>query len=150
MNLSEALDAALPEIPQARLIRAHPPCLDPQLVTREDVVDGEPIVAVIQREKGTFFRFPAYQWNLAILFDGVRSFEEIAEIYSEQTGAPTTVEDLRAFADALEESDFWYKSPQERNLALSQKLKAQRGRRAQRKSKFNLVHISFSAWDPDR
>ena len=150
MNLSEAFDAALPEISQARLIRAHPPCLDPQLVIREDAVDGEPIVAAVQREKGTFFRFPLFQWNLAILFDGVRSYEEIAEVYGEQTGAPTSAEDVRAFADALEESDFWYKTPQERNLALSQKLNAQRGRRAQRKSKFNLVHISFSAWDPDR
>ena len=150
MNLSEALDAALPEIPQARLARGRPPRLDPQLITREDVVDGEPIVAVIQREKGTFFRFPADQWNLAILFDGTRSYEEIAEIYSEQTGAPTSAEDVRSFADALEESDFWYKAPQERNLALSQKLTAQRGRRAKRKSKFNLVHIAFSAWDPDR
>jgi putative peptide zinc metalloprotease protein len=150
MNLSEALDAALPEIPQARLARAHPPCLDPQLIIREDVVDGEPIVAAIQREKGTFFRFPLYQWNLAILFDGTRTYEDIAAIYSEQTGAPTSVDDVHAFADALEESDFWYKTPQERNLALSQKLMAQRGRRAKRKSKFNLVHISFSAWDPDR
>lgn len=150
MNLSEALDAALPDIPQARLTRAHPPRLDPELITREDVVDGEQIVAAIQREKGTFFRFPLYQWNLAILFDGTRSYEEIAEIYSEQTGAPTPAEDVRAFADGLEESDFWYKTPQERNLALSEKLRAQRGRRAKRKSKFNLVHISFSAWDPDR
>ena len=150
MNLSEALDAALPEIPQARLARAHPPRLDPLLVIREDIVDGEPIVAAVQREKGTFFRFPLFQWNLAILFDGTRTYEEIAEIYSEQTGAPTPAEDVRSFADGLEESDFWYKTPQERNLALSQKLKAQRGRRASRKSKFNLVHISFSAWDPDR
>jgi putative peptide zinc metalloprotease protein len=150
MNLSEALDAALPEIPQARLAQTRPPCIDPQLVIREDVVDGEPIVAAIQREKGTFFRFPLFQWNLAILFDGVRSYEEIAEIYGEQTGAPTSAEDVRSFADGLEESDFWYKTPQERNLALSQKLKAQRERRAKRKSKFNLVHISFSAWDPDR
>lgn len=150
MNLSEALDAALPEIPQARLTRAHPPRLDPELVTREDVVDGEQIVAAIQRAKGTFFRFPLYQWNLAILFDGTRSYEEIAEIYSEQTGAPTPAEDVRSFADGLEESDFWYKTPQERNLALSQKLKAQRGHRAKRNSKFNLMHIRFSAWDPDR
>lgn len=150
MNLSEALDAALPEIPQARLARAHPPRFDPQLVIREDTVDGEPIVAAVQREKGTFFRFPLFQWNLAVLFDGTRTYEEIAGIYSEQTGSPTSAEDVQAFADGLEESDFWYKTPQERNLALSQKLKAQRGRRASRKSKFNLVHISFSAWDPDR
>ena len=60
------------------------------------------------------------------------------------------VEDVRIFADALEDANFWYKSPQERNLALEQKLMGQRGRRAARKSKFNVTHVTFSAWDPDR
>jgi putative peptide zinc metalloprotease protein len=150
MNLSEALDAALPDIPSARVARGRPPRLDPDLVIREDLLDGEPIVAVLQREKGTFFRFPIDQWNIAILFDGVRSYEEIADLYVEQTGNPATAEEMRAFADGLEEANFWYKTPQERNIALSQKLTAQRGRRAGRASKINLAHISFSAWDPDR
>ena len=44
MNLSEALDAALPEIPQERLTRSRPPRLDPDLIMREDVLDGEPII----------------------------------------------------------------------------------------------------------
>jgi putative peptide zinc metalloprotease protein len=50
----------------------------------------------------------------------------------------------------MDESDFWYQSPQEKNIALSEKLRAQRSRRAGRKSKVNLAHISFSAWDPDQ
>ena len=57
MNLSEALDAALPEIPISRLTRARPPRLDPEIITREDVLDGEPIVGVLQRDKGNYFRF---------------------------------------------------------------------------------------------
>ncbi len=32
---------------------------------------------------------------------------------------------------------------------MSQRVTGQRGRRAERKSKINLAHISFSAWDPD-
>ncbi len=59
MNLSEALDAALPEIPKTQLSRARPPRLDPELVTREDVLDGEPVVGILQRSKGSFFPFPA-------------------------------------------------------------------------------------------
>ena len=39
MNLSEALDAALPEIPKTLLSRTRPPRLDPELVTREDVLE---------------------------------------------------------------------------------------------------------------
>jgi putative peptide zinc metalloprotease protein len=150
MNLSEALDAALPEIPQARLARARPPCLDPDLIVRDDVIDGEPIVGVFKREKSSFFRFDQSQWQLALLFDGVRSYQEIAEQFTADTGAPMSSADVQVFADGLEESGFWYKTPQEKNVALNEKLIAQRGRRAARKSKVSLAHIGFSAWDPDR
>lgn len=150
MNLSEALDAALPEIPQARLTRARPPRLDPDLIVRDDAIDGEPIVGVFKREKSNFFRFEPAQWQLALLFDGVRSYQEIAEQFTADTGAPMSSADVQVFADALEESGFWFKSPQEKNIALNQKLIAQRGRRAARKSKLSLAHIGFSAWDPDR
>jgi len=150
MNLSEALDAALPEMPQARLTRARPPCLDPDLIVRDDAIDGEPIVGVFKREKSNYFRFDPAQWQLAILFDGVRSYQEIAEQFTADTGAPMSSTDVRVFADALEESGFWYKTAQEKNIALNQKLMAQRERRAARKSKMSLAHIGFSAWDPDR
>ena len=55
MNLSEALDAALPEIPQTRLARTPPPRLDPDLIIRDDTIDGEPIVGVFKREKAKLF-----------------------------------------------------------------------------------------------
>ncbi len=148
MNLSEALDAALPEIPISRLTRARPPRLDPEIITREDVLDGEPIVGVLQRDKGNYFRFSPAHWQLAQLFDGVRSYQEIAEQFTEQTGVPIDPESVRVFAENMDESDFWYKTPQEKNLAMSERLIAQRGRR--RKSKIDLAHIAFSAWDPDR
>ena len=150
MNLSEALDAALPEIPKTRIQRSRPPRIDPNLVVREDVLDGVPIVGVFQRGKGTFYRFSPAQWNLALLFDGTRSYDEISALYEEQNGVPVSAEDIRAFAESMEECDFWFKTPQEKNLRLSERLSAQRSRRAQRTSKLNLVHISFSAWDPDR
>lgn len=149
MNLSEALDAALPEIPKTRLARSRPPCLDPDLVIREDLVDGEPMIGVMQRGKNSFFRFTPLQWQIALLFDGARTYEEIAELHTAQTGNPVSADDLRGFAEAMERDDFWYKTPQEKNLALSQKLINQRGRRAGRKSKFNLAHMTFSGWDPD-
>jgi putative peptide zinc metalloprotease protein len=149
MNLSEALDAALPEMPKAHLGRSRPPRLDPDLIIRHDVMDGAPVVGVLQRDKGSFFRLTPSQWQLALLFDGVRSYEEIAALYDEQTGAQLTAADVRFFAEGIEESDFWHKTQQEKNLAMHERLMAQRGRRAQRTSKFNLAHISFSAWDPD-
>jgi putative peptide zinc metalloprotease protein len=150
MNLSEALDAALPEIPAARIARSRPPRLDPNLVVREDVLDGEVTFGVLKREKGSFFRLSSMQWQLASLFDGERSYEEIAQLSTEQNGVALSAQDVRGFAEGFEESDFWYKSPQEKNLALNQKLIAQRDRLANRKAKLNLAHIGFSAWDPDR
>ena len=150
MNLSEALDAALPEIPKARFVRNACPRLDPDLIVREDILDGEPVFGVLQRGRANFFRFQPAQWKLAQLFDGVRSFDEISSLYTAETGTYVAPEDVRFFAENMEENDFWYRTPQEKNLALSEKLMAQRGRRVQRKSKINIAHITFSAWDPDR
>jgi len=150
MNLSEALDAALPEIPKVRLSRARPPRLDPELVTREDMLDGEPIVGIMQRSRGSFFRFQPQQWHLAQLFDGVRSYDEIAQTFNAERGGALTAREVEEFATSLDESGFWFKTPQEKNLAYSARLKAERGRKANRTSKINLAHISFTAWDPDK
>ncbi|MGA7156633.1 MAG: hypothetical protein WBY53_07300, partial [Acidobacteriaceae bacterium] len=150
MNLSEALDAALPEIPKARLSRIRPPRLDPELVTREDVLDGEAIVGILQRSKGSFYRFQPSQWQLAQLFDGVRTYEEIAEQFNAQYQGSLTAREVEEFASSLEETGFWFKTAQEKNLAYGARLRAQRGRKANRTSKINLAHISFSAWDPDK
>ena len=150
MNLSEALNAALPEIPKTRYALRSPPRLDPDLIVHETPLDGEPIIGVLQRDGSNYFRFPPEQWRLAELFDGVRSYEEIAELYNQETGAGYTSEDIRIVADNFEEVGLWYKTPQEKNLALNAKLMAQRSRRAHGKSRFNVAEITFSAWDPDR
>lgn len=148
MNLSEALDAALPDIPQARLTRSRPPRLDPELIVHEYELDGESVVGVLQRDRASYFRFPPWQWQLAQLFDGERSYEQIAETFVAGTGMTIEADDVRAFAEQMDEGGLWYKTHQEKNLAMGEKLTAQRGRRA--KSKINIAHISFSAWDPDR
>jgi len=148
MNLSEALDAALPDIPRERLSRSRPPKLDPELIVRDGILDGEPFVGVLQRGKNNYFRLSPSQWKLAGLFDGERTYEDIADTFVAETGVAVDVAEVRSFADQMDELDFWYKSYQEKNLAMREKLLAQRGRRA--KSQINLAHISFSAWDPDR
>lgn len=149
MNLTEALDAVLPEIPQARLTRSMPPRLDPDLVVHETVLDGEPVVGILQRGNNSYFRFSPSQWSLAQLFNGQRSYQEIAEAWSGETGgAPVDPEEMRAFGEQLDAIGLSYQSYQEKNLAMRDKLLAQRERRS--KAKFNVAHISFSAWDPDR
>ena len=150
MNLSEALDAALPEIPRTRLSRKNPPRVDPDLIIREDVTDGEPIVAVYQRSTANLMRLKPTQWQLARLFDGVRTYEDIAAAFEAETGIPLSADEARTFAENMDESGFWYKDPQEKNIAMNEKLAAQRSRRVQSGSSFNVAHISFSAWDPDQ
>ncbi len=150
MNLSEALDAALPEIPRARLSRKNPPRLDPDLIIREDTSDGEPIVAVYQRSTANLLRMKPTQWQLASLFDGVRSYDDISQAFEKETGIPLAEEEIRTFAENMDEDGFWYKDPQEKNIAMNEKLAAQRSRRASGQASFNVVHMSFSAWDPDR
>src|SRR5271170_5947104 len=150
MNLSEALDAALPDIPRARLSRKNPPRVDPELIIREDTTDGEPIVSVYQRSTANLLRLKPTQWQLAQLFDGVRSYEEIAAAFETGTGIPLSPEEVRTFAENMDEGGFWYQNPQEKNIAMNEKLAAQRSRRVQNHSSFNVAHISFSAWDPDQ
>jgi putative peptide zinc metalloprotease protein len=150
MNLSEALDAALPDIPRTRLARKSPPRIDPDLIIREDVTDGEPIVAVYQRSTANLLRMKPSQWQLARLFDGVRSYEEIAAAFVAETGIPLEAEEARTFAENMDEGAFWYKDPQEKNIAMNEKLTAQRSRRVRSGSSFNVAHIQFSAWDPDQ
>ena len=93
MNLSEALDAALPEIPRTRLSRKNPPRIDPDLIIREDVTDGEPIVAVYQRSTANLMRLKPTQWQLARLFDGVRTYEDIAAAFEAETGIPLSADE---------------------------------------------------------
>lgn len=148
MNLVEALDAALPEMPKARSSSGKPPRLDPDLVVHETVLDGEPVVGILQRGRNTYFRVSPYQWTLAQLFDGERSYDEIANLLAVQTGSSADPEFVRSFAEQMDECGLSYQTHQEKNLAMRDKLLAQRERRA--KSKINFAHISFSAWDPDR
>ena len=99
MNLTEAFDAALPEIPKTRLARSRPPCLDPDLVVRDDVLDGEPIVGVFQTDGSNYYRFPPQQWQLILLFNGERSYEEIAAEF-----------ELKALPSPTNQANYGYRS----------------------------------------
>ena len=50
------------------------------------------VVRVYLPSEQTMFRFPLTTWPLIQLFDGKRSYEEIAEIHSAQTGVEYSAE----------------------------------------------------------
>lgn len=150
MNLAEALNAALPELP-ARRARTGYPKIDPDALHRDNIEDGEPVVMILIRGRDQMFRLPPHQWRLAQLFDGNRSWDEVAELYAELYGVRYDPDDLREFTSQLDAAGFWYQTPLERNVALQQKLEAGRHQHAHKKSKFgDVAHMQFSAWDPDR
>jgi putative peptide zinc metalloprotease protein len=151
MNLTRALEVALPEIP-ARSLSDRAPRIPPDVVFKEHIEDGKPIVKVLVPSQECMFSFPPANWALAQLFDGVRSYEEIAQLYSAQSGAQFGVDDVREFAASLEENGFWHKTQQEKNVLLMQK-EAQKRRKELRatKSKWgDLGTITFPAVNPDK
>lgn len=151
MNLTEALRVALPEIP-ARTLAQRPPRLHPEAVFREHILDGKPMVRVFVPGEQGLYTFPREDWRLIYLFDGRRSYEEIAELHCEQFGILYTPEQVRELADDLESINFWYKTPQEKNIAWLQKSSAERRKIVkQRKTKWgDLSVILFPAMNPDR
>ena len=149
MNLTEVLNVALPEMP-SQAVRVRHPKLHPKLVGREQMERGEPIVNCVISGRSALFRFPPFQWQLLQLFDGERSYEQIAELYFEQTGRRFEPEEIQKMAEELDAADFWYKTPLDQNVTLKQKLNDKRQEQKQKKSKYGDVsHLQFSAWDPD-
>ena len=150
MNLTRVLDVALPELP-ARILSERAPRFPPDIVFKEHIEEGKPIIRAFVPSQEAMYRFPKPNWELARLFDGNRSYEEIARMYSAHASVEYSIEEVREFASALEADEFWYKTPQEKNALLMQK-DAQKRRKAlkTKKSKWgDLAQITFPAVSPD-
>ncbi len=149
MNIARALTAALPEIP-ARAIAQRRPRVEPGITSKEHIEDGQRVIRVYLPSVGGMYKFPPQNWALAQLFDGNRTCEEVAVLYSQQTGIEYSVEAVRDFADDLESAEFWYKTPQEKNIVLMQKSADERRKLLKTKSKYgDLAEIFFPAVNPD-
>ena len=88
--------------------------LDPGVIAREHLEGGKTVIRTYVPCAESMFTFPPSNWRLAQLFDGSRSYEEIAEMYSQQTGAEYSAEEVREFASNLDAIDFWYSHALER------------------------------------
>jgi putative peptide zinc metalloprotease protein len=151
MNVTRVLNNALPEIP-VRAFSDRPPRVPPDVVAQEHMDDGKRIVRVVVPGQDALYRFPAQNWALILLFDGTRSFEQIAKDYSNQTGFEYSVEEIRQFAADLEAMEFWYRTPQEKNVQLMQMSAEERRKLVKnRKSRYgDLSEIAFPAINPDK
>lgn len=144
MNLAEALDV-LPEI-TAPTRRKRVFKMDPRLVGREHIEEGAPVFLAHVPGSTSIFRLTPEQWTLSHFFDGQRSYSEISELFVAETALPLCEEDVRNFAETMEEVNFWYQHPQEKNIALMQKLRDRR--KKQKKAKAgDMARIQVAHWD---
>jgi putative peptide zinc metalloprotease protein len=150
MNLAKALNVALPELPVRAVAQPRLPKIDPNLIIKEQMQDGKPTVLVMIPKTRRYYPMTHQQWDMLRSFDGERTYREIAEAFTAQTSLIHTEEDVRHFAESIADQPFWYKTAQEQNIALWQKITEERQRKTQSKSRFgDLAEINFSAWDPN-
>lgn len=150
MNITEALNEVLPEIP-ARLVSQRFPRIHPGVVFKEQIQDGEPDVRVFVPDGELIFHFSPQNWEFVQLFNGVRNYEEVSRLFFQKTGIRYATEETRELADSLDSMGFWYKTPLEKNVSLMRKSAAERRKLLrQKKTKWgDLSLVMFPAFDPD-
>jgi len=151
MNLIEALNVALPELPQ-KAASDTPPVLDPKVVAREHLEGNEntPTVFAHIPGSGEYFRLTPEQWAVMELFDGQHTYDGISDAYFQKSGIYLGEEWVRNFAAEMRGLGFWYQSPQEKSLAVLRQLAKERRYSAAKRVQFgNLSDVRFPAWDPD-
>ena len=150
MNIVEALNVALPEMPERLMRQKRVPKMDPRLVGREHISDGVPEVRVLIPDTHQYYILPPRDWELLQLFDGERTYEEIAALFTARTGIAATADWVLEYATVNAGAAFWSRTMQEKNARFREELVEKRRALTQKKSKWsNLSEITFPAWDPD-
>ncbi len=142
MNLAESLREVLPEAPRSRP-RARLPRLHPDLIFRQNMEDGEPVVVAMVRGSDKVLRFAPAQWQLLELFDGVRDYDAVANEYAARYRVMYDTADLKEFVARLDDTGVWHSASVERHAG-------HHHRTAAPSRWADISHIQFTAWDPDR
>ncbi len=146
MNIVQALDAALPDLPE-RVIRRDTPKLDSRVITKEHIENDRPIVIAKVPGSEVVLRFSPEQWKLIQLFDGNRSYKEISDLSLLETGVLFDEDSVREITSFLaSNSDFIYKTPLERNIMLKQELRGQRRKKLKRFQVPDFTDITVKEW----
>ncbi|HLW88055.1 MAG TPA: HlyD family efflux transporter periplasmic adaptor subunit [Terriglobales bacterium] len=146
MNIVQALDAAIPELPE-RVMRRDQPKLDTRIIAKEHIEEGRPVIVTKLPGTETVLRFIPEQWNLLQLFDGIRTYKEISELSAEATGAFFSEDDVREVAGFLyDNTDFICKSPLEKNIILQEQVRGQRRKKLKRSRITDFTDITVKEW----
>ncbi len=145
MNLSQIMATALPELPP-QPVSDRAPRVHPQLIVREGMErEGRVVRAIHPGGARMYFRFSPQQFEVIRLFDGNRSYEDIAELCRSRLNMSVSPQDVRDFADHLSKDDFWYRTPQEESAFLAHQTLDQRHKYLKQKTK-NLDPTTIELW----
>ena len=85
------------------------------------------------------------------MFDGQRSYAEIAELYSQENSVEYDAKTVARFRRRTGGAEFWYKTPQEKNILLMQQTAEERRKKMQQRSRWaDLSMVVFPAFNPDK
>lgn len=145
MNIVRALEAALPELPPV-IVRKTPPKLNPRVIAKEHIEKGQPVIITKAPGSEYIFRFSPQQWQLVQMFDGVSTYEEIAERFATETCGAISADEVRELVSYLQaESKLLYKTPMEQNITLQQEQRASREKKKKRSVDF--ADLRIKQWD---
>ena len=145
MNILEAFNQGLPEITGGSSRKSYLK-LDPRVIHKEHFELGEWLTLVKMPGADNYVRLTREQWIMVQLFDGTRSYEEVAELLPERAGVAYSVDDIKEFMSAIDDSaQLLYKTPLEKNITLKQKLGASRFKR-KRFSFKDVTEITLYRW----
>jgi putative peptide zinc metalloprotease protein len=146
MNILEALEVALPDLP-GRTGKQRYPRLDSCIIAREHIEQGASVVLAKMPGAENFIRFPSSQWQLVQLFDGQRSYQDISNQSRSVAGVFYSEEEVRQVANFLQENtNFFYKTPVEENITLHDKLRSQRQHQRRRSRFSDLSEVPLLEW----
>lgn len=146
MNLTEALNAAFPQVRERRVLPNFPRP-HPKLISRQHTEGSQSIVLAHIPGTAELFRFLPEQWELVQLFDGRRSYAEVSEEFKERTRIDVSEPALRKFAQILQDNGFWYQTAHDTYLSYAA---AESARAKGKKSRFgDWARIDLWASDPD-
>lgn len=116
--------------------------------------EGHMVHVIIPDGPSHFFRFSKQQFELIKLFDGKRSYAEIARIFAREQKIGINAAFVQTFAENMEKKDFWYRSPEEESVVLYNKLAGDRHKTLQKKhgksAAADLAIIELVYFDPDK
>jgi putative peptide zinc metalloprotease protein len=135
MNLTRALDVALPELPPERFRESYPRFHPDTFHKIHHEPTGDTVMVLAPGTRRVMFFTPQI-WELIKMFDGRRSYEWLSR-WCRGRGMAATPDDLRKFAENLDAVGLWYKTPAEESAALMEDL-----REGRKKRKFRFGDIS--------